>query len=211
MKPAAVVGTLALVASLAAYAIVSHRLIVADDRSELGYLFALASAGLMAAAAGWGLPRWRWPIALLVTCAGAALWWLRERVGWDPRWLYLVQHAGVHAALGLVFARTLAAGRTPLVTGMATMLHGGPLPEPIPAYTRSVTVAWVLYFFGMALLSTVLFVAGPAQWWSWLANFLTYPAMGLMFAGEYAIRRYRFPDFRHARLLDTVRAFSRPR
>lgn len=209
MKPAAIVGALATVGLLAAYAIVSHLLIVSDDRTELGYLFAIVSVGVMAAAAGWAT-RWRWPIALLVTLAAAGGWALRERVGWDPRWLYLLQHAGVHIALGLFFGRSLRAGRTPLITTLATVIHGT-LPPHITPYTRSVTTAWTLYFFGMAGCSLLLFMAGPAGWWSVLANFLTPPAIALVFVVEYAIRRQRFPDFPHARLLDGIRAFGRAR
>ncbi|MGD9942723.1 MAG: hypothetical protein AB7L76_23635 [Burkholderiaceae bacterium] len=196
-------------AALLAYALLAHRFTVGDDRSLISYLFAAGSLGAMAVAAGWAT-RWRWPLlaaTLLALAAGGAL---QAQQALDPKWIYLAQHAGINALLGLMFGRSLLPGREPLVTRLALLVQGE-LPAGMPGYTRSVTWAWTLFFAAMTLASLGLFLFGPMAWWSVLANFLTLPAVALMFAAEYAIRLQRFPDYTHASLLDGVRAFNRKR
>src|SRR5688500_13245021 len=68
--------------------------------------------------------------------------------GIPSRWLYLAQHAGVHLALGAWFGATLRAGAEPLVTALARRVHT--LTPAMERYSRNVTLAWTLYFVGMA-------------------------------------------------------------
>lgn len=102
-------------------------------------------------------------------------------------------HALLYVSLLAVFAATLLPGRTPLITLIAQRLnprfHAGMLP-----YTRRVTVAWCLFFAGQLVVSLLLFCFAPARWWSLFINGLNVPLVVLMFLGEYAIRRYWFPD-----------------
>ena len=126
----------------------------------------------------------------------------------DPRWFYLLQHAGMQALLGVFFGRTLRRGRQPLITTLALRVHRH-LPPDLLAYTRQVTVAWTVFFAVMTGLSLGLWCFAPASWWSVMANFLTMPAVIAMFVIEYRIRLRRFPDFDHATLLEGVRVFQR--
>lgn len=192
---------------LAAYAWLAHRLTVDDDRSELGYLFAIVSIWAMVALAAWGGTR-RWLAIGCASAAALAAWVARRWVDWDPRWIYLVQHAGIHLALGCVFGRTLLGTRTAFVTRLAALVHERVSPR-LAAYTRGVTAAWTAYFFAMALASFTLFLYAPANWWSVLANFLTLPATVAMFAGEFALRRRVLPPEDRSGLWESIEAYRR--
>jgi uncharacterized membrane protein len=102
-------------------------------------------------------------------------------------------HALLYTSLLTVFAATLLPGRTPVITVVAQRLnprfHAGML-----AYTRHVTIAWCVFFAGQLVVSLLLFCFAPARWWSLFINGLNVPLVVLMFLGEYAIRRRRFPD-----------------
>ncbi|MFT3800241.1 MAG: hypothetical protein QM766_03395 [Burkholderiaceae bacterium] len=194
--------------SCAGYALVAHRLTIDADRSWLGYGVAIGSAVLLVLAMAWA-SRWRWPVVVALLGLGLAGWHARDALRVvDPRWFYLLQHAGMQALLGVFFGRTLRAGREPLITTLALRVHHR-LPPDLLAYTRQVTVAWTGFFAAMTLLSLGLWCFAPASWWSVMANFLTMPAVVAMFIAEYRIRLRRFPDFEHATLLDGVRVFQR--
>ncbi|HVL56525.1 MAG TPA: acyl carrier protein [Burkholderiaceae bacterium] len=197
----------AALAALALYALLAHRLIVSADRSALAYLFAMSTLYVAAIAFAWSSRR-RWGWIAAATAAFAIGWQAQQRIDWDPRWIYLVQHAGAHGALGIVFGSTLRRGVLPLVTRLALAVHGA-LPPAIAHHTRRVTVAWTVYFAAMTAASIGLFAAGWMTAWSVLANFLTPPAIVALFVGEYLLRRRRFPDFAHVPLLEGVRAYAR--
>ncbi len=205
----AVAGIIGAVIAMGAYLWLVHDFTVRDVRDGWGYGVALVSMVVVVVAASW-TSRWRWPVALVAVAVAALAWRDQAGRGWDPRWVYLAQHAGSNALLAWIFGRTLIAGRRPLITRLALTVHGE-LPPHLIAYTRSVTVAWTVFFVAMALVSLGLWLAGQAYWWSVLANLLTAPAVLLMFVAEYAVRRWRFPDFQHVDLMAGVRAFSRGR
>lgn len=193
-----------LVAALGiGWGVVAHFYSASNDRSGSSYAFALASAFALAVLLVWP-SRWRWAGVATAALAVASAWAAIGGAGWDPRWIYLVQHAGAHAALGVVFGHTLRHGRVALVTRFALIDHGK-LPQPLVTYTRQVTWAWTLYFAAMTAASLVLFALHPYAW-SLLANILTLPLLGAMFVGEYAIRRVRFRDFPHVSILAGIRA-----
>lgn len=120
--------------------------------------------------------------------------------------MFMLQEAGVYLILALGFGRSLTAGQTPLCTHWATMIHG-PLPEPVTRYTRSVTLAWTVFFISIGLCSALLFAFAPLRVWSIFSNFMTLPLAALMFAIEYEVRRHRLPFMRRASLADTARAY----
>jgi uncharacterized membrane protein len=140
----------------------------------------------------------------LAACAGlyAMSAWLVTHYNW----VFLLQHAGVHALLGIAFGRTLQAGRTPMVTGFARIVHGT-LSPALVRYTRTVTWAWTLYFGGISGLSLLLFWLAPIAIWSAFANLLGAPLLALMFAGEYAVRCCVLPVADRAGPLEAIRAW----
>jgi len=122
--------------------------------------------------------------------------------------LYLLQHAGIHFALGCMFAITLRPGATPLITALAAREHGTMTPAKA-AYTRRVTLTWSGYFFAMVALSLALYAWAP--WWAWslFANLVTPLAAIALFVGEYWLRYRLHPEFERATLLQGLRAYRR--
>ena len=143
----------------------------------------------------------------LLALAAFALW-----LGWDklearfPDLLF-VEHAGMNLALAFLFGRTLAAGREPLVTRFARIVHGGDMPPGVERYTRGVTVAWTVFFATLFAVSAGLYFGGFATAWSFLANILSPVLIAGMFLGEYALRHWALPDQEHVGILTGVRAF----
>lgn len=195
------------------YPLLAHYTNESSGGGNLGAVVAIAPVVLIALVLAWRSPR-RFIMlgALALFCA--ALW-----AGWPALerhfgLVYWLQHVGMQLILFMTFGRTLIAGRQPLCTRFAEMVHA-PLTPQHEIYARQVTVAWTLFFAAMALVSTLLFFLAPLTTWSVFANFLTLPLVVLMFIAEYWVRRWVLPDMRHRHILDAVRAFrntpARPR
>ncbi|HEX6019185.1 MAG TPA: hypothetical protein VFZ28_13910, partial [Burkholderiaceae bacterium] len=122
--------------------------------------------------------------------------------------LYLLQHAGIHCALGCAFASTLRRGATPLITALAASVARTMTPA-MSRYTRRVTVLWVGYFFAMTALSLALYAWAPWWLWSLLANLVTPVAVVVLFVGEYALRYRLHPEFERMTMLQGLRAYRR--
>ncbi|MGD7180871.1 hypothetical protein ACQCRO_26540, partial [Ralstonia pseudosolanacearum] len=162
-------------------------------------LLAIAlAAALRSAHRAWLLPLW--------ALACAALWLARAPLARHFEWGLYLEHVSFNLMMAFVFGRTLAAGRTPLCTQFAAIVHGTLAPE-VARYTRQITVAWTLFFLGMAAVSTLLFAASPIVTWSTFANYLTLPLAGAMFVAEYACRRLMLPPAQRTGLLESVRAY----
>lgn len=119
------------------------------------------------------------------------------------------------------FARTLRAGRTPLIASIVEVLEGDDaanLPDRLQRYTRGLTVAWALLLASLALGNLLLALcAAPGgvlasvgvvsplvvtnMQWSWFANGFNYGILAVFFVAEFAYRRRCFPErvhgFRH--------------
>ena len=123
-----------------------------------------------------------------------------------PPLLYLGQHAGIHLFLACAFGETLRGGHIPLITTLARRVHRNFTPE-MAAYTRNCTLAWVLYFVGMALLSIALYAAASFDTWALFANLLTPLTLAAMFVGEYLLRYWLHPEFERASFADAIRSY----
>ena len=98
-----------------------------------------------------------------------------------------------------------------MCTQLADKVHGPLSPREV-RYTRGVTVAWTLFFFGIAAVSMLLYAAAPLRVWSFYINFCALPLIGAMFVAEYLVRRRTLPGGPRAGLLATVRVyFANPR
>jgi uncharacterized membrane protein len=144
----------------------------------------------------------------LVALAAVALW-----LGWDSLQrhfpsIFFLEHAGANLLLALLFGRTLLAGREPLVTRFARLLHGS-LPPEVQRYTRHVTLAWTIFFASLFTLSATLYLGGFVAAWSFLANIASPFLIGAMFVIEYAVRLRALPDWERVGILGGIRAFSR--
>jgi uncharacterized membrane protein len=185
---------------------------VAVDQPDSGLAEGLMAAPVLAVA-GCLLGRSRGGRVLLAVLAAIAfiLW---RGLGASPALFYPFPYVSVYAFLLWLFARTLRPGRQPLITRLATHVHGE-LPVPIARYTRRVTWAWCLFFAAMALTSMLLFLFAPMAVWSVFNNVLNLPLVVAMYLGEYAWRLWRYPDFSHASIATVFRAirnfdFNRP-
>jgi uncharacterized membrane protein len=194
-----------LAAGVIAYQVLVYRLIVDNPDGFLG-------EGLMVApllvVAGCVLGRsWRGRVLLAVLAVigviGFLLW---REFGASPALFYPVPYLTVYTVLLWLFGRTLKPGRQPLITRLATQVHGE-LPAEIARYTRQVTWAWCVFFAAMALTSMLLFLFEPLPVWSVFNNLLNLPLVVAMYLGEYAWRRWRFPNFSHASIATVFRAF----
>jgi uncharacterized membrane protein len=143
----------AVIAACVAYPVLAH-LAAADAHPDL-LDAAVAIVPLIALAV---VLAWRSPqrsLMLFLCLAGCAVLyatsdWLVQHYNW----VFLLQHAGIQALLGVAFARTLRAGQVPMVSRFAALIHG-PLTPALARYTRQVTWAWSLYFAFMTGLSLV--------------------------------------------------------
>jgi len=189
----------------ALYAVASHALMTRAQNSPWALAIVLGPLVLLAATGAWGsghrlLAAGGLCAALLLALPAAS------GHGIPARWLYLAQHAGVHAALAAWFGATLRRGADPLISALARRVHGGLTPA-MARYTRQVTLAWALYFAGMTLASLTLFLAGDFVRWSLLANILTPVFTAAFFVGEYLLRYRLHPEFERVSLQQGIRAW----
>ncbi|SAK71370.1 membrane protein [Caballeronia catudaia] len=195
-----------VVAAIVAYQLAAHHAASTPGGHGLGLALVLAplllvtlNAALRSNARAWLLPLW--------ALACAVLWLGRAPLTAHFGWGLWLEHASFNLALAWMFGHTLAAGREPLCTQFATMIHGKLEPRVV-RYTRGVTIAWTLFFIATALVSTALFALASIVAWSTFANYLALPAVGLMFVAEYACRRIALPDIAPSGIMDAVRAYT---
>ncbi|WP_306605237.1 hypothetical protein [Azonexus sp.] len=139
-------------------------------------------------------------------CALLLLAWLWPQLRSNVPLLYYLQHLGTHLALGTLFGRSLLGPGEALITRIARTVFGD-ISVRKQRYTRQVTVAWTIFFFANALLSTALFLFAPPAIWSVHANLLTAPLIGLMFLGEHLVRLRKLPPEERPSFITAIRAY----
>jgi len=153
----------------------------------------------------WSRARRRGAWLALIAAAAVLIWWMDSRPFGDAA--YGVPHAIVYFSLAWLFGHTLFEGRVPLVTAMATRVHG-PLHPEMVGHTRRVTIAWTLFCLGQVLLSALLYRFAGIDAWSLFITVLNLPLLGLMFVADYAARVLLFPHHPQASISEAIRAFS---
>jgi uncharacterized membrane protein len=188
-------------------AVLAHFTIVDRFSPALGAALSLVPLSFVALWAVRRSPHRAWTAAAVVLAAIAlwAGWGMLER---QFASLFFLEHAGGNALLAVVFGRTLAAGREPICTRFARIMHPT-LPPEVQAYTRSITLAWTIFFAALASLSAALYLGGFLTAWSALATMGSPILVGLMFVVEYAVRLRALPNWERVGLLGGIRAFSR--
>ncbi|MED5618434.1 hypothetical protein [Ideonella sp. BN130291] len=195
---------LALLAA-AAYAVLSHWLML--HAAAEPWAVAALLGPLLAVVVGVAWRNRQWPMVAggLAACAVLAGVVARGGVAELSR-LYVLQHVGINAALGISFGLSLRGEQMSLISRIAERVHGTLSPGML-AYTWRVTAAWTIYFFAMAAVSVAVYALAPWSTWSLLANVGTPVAVALMFVGEHWLRYWLHPEFERASLMDAVRAF----
>jgi uncharacterized membrane protein len=189
------------------YPVLEHVAASAETPSLFGALVAITPLTCLACILAWRSPRR--PVMLAVCLAAfAGMYFMSDWLLAHYEWVFLLQHAGIYALLCFAFGRTLQAGHTPMVTGLARMVHETMTPALI-RYTRSVTWAWTIYFGTTSALSLLLFRVAPIAVWSTFANLLGPVLLVLMFAAEYGVRFLVLPASDRAGPLEAIRAYRR--
>jgi uncharacterized membrane protein len=195
----------AIVAFVVVYAGLSHYSNSVAKTHDLGVGLALGPLLTVGILLVW---RWGHPgVAILAAAATAVLlrhyWPALEQ---NFALVYLLQEGGFYGLMVFSFGLSLFGGREALCTQLADKVHG-PLTTQEVLYTRRVTAAWALFFVLVTAATLFLFVLAPLRIWSLFANFCVLPLIGLMFAGEYAIRRRALPQVARRGILAAVRVY----
>jgi len=153
---------------------------------------------------------WRWSGALIALLAAAATAYLL-RTFWplfaqNFSIVYLIQQAGFYSIMAYTFGRSLLNTRVPLCTELADRVHG-PLSALELRYTRSVTIAWVVFFLLNLAATFLLYRFAPLRIWSLFVNFCSLPLILLMFVAEYLVRRQVLPQVQRSGLIATLRVY----
>jgi uncharacterized membrane protein len=93
----------------------------------------------------------------------------------------------VNAAFLAVFGVSLV--RPPTVIERIARLTQSDLPPAGVAYTRRVTIAWCAFFVGNGAIAFATALWASDELWLAYNGFVAYVLMGLMFAGEWLVRR----------------------
>lgn len=192
------------VLAVAGYAVLSHVLMVRFPPQA--WTVALLFGPLLLAVGGMAWKQRHLPGLAAVAAGVAGVAWVVAQGGVDDvNKLYVLQHAGIHAALALGFATTLSAGAVPMITGLAARLHA--MTPGVRDYTRGLTQLWVAYFAFMTTASVLLYAFAPWPLWSFFANLITPVSAALFFVGEHLVRYRLHPEFERISLGDAVRAY----
>jgi uncharacterized membrane protein len=180
----------------------------------LGLLVGLLLVRALRARRAWAWLLWAACLLLLLTPPAQR---------WAPLVLMLPATL-INAGLAWLFGHTLLRGREPLVARMVRLLHASDaIQDPaVWGYARKVTAWWTALFcfnaagtLGLALLATpggLLLQLGfvpawplPAAWWSYFANAGCYLLVGLLFLGEFQLRKRLFPWQPYGNLFEFLR------
>lgn len=191
-----------------------------DDRLGAGALLLLVLMLLLAAMAQRRV--WAW-LLLPVLCLGVLALY---RAGLVTIPILLVPVAFV-VLIAWWFGRSLDSPRGPLITRIVAAIEGVTPQQVAPelrAYTRGLTAAWALVLGLLGAINLLLaMIAVPGgllaslgvqpplaitrEQWSWAANLLSYGIVGGFFAGEYLLRKRRFPG-RYRNFADFLRKLA---
>ncbi|WP_028230168.1 COG4648 family protein [Paraburkholderia mimosarum] len=194
------------VAAVVAWQVGAHYAVATPGAHGFGLAMAFAPPLAIALAAAARSPR-RTVLLPLWALVALALWVARMPLALHFAWGLFLEHVSFNLAMALLFGRTLAAGRVPLCTQFAAMIHGGALTPAVARYTRQITLAWTLFFIAIAGVSTLMFAIAPILAWSTFANYLALPLVAVMFVAEHACRRFALPGEPRAGMLDAIRAY----
>ena len=93
----------------------------------------------------------------------------------------------VSLALAAAFAYSLL--RPPTIVEQFARIRHPDLPLDVNSYLRKVTVAWLTFFLINATISAMTAITGSLKLWTLYNGFISYLAIGVMFAAEFLIRQ----------------------
>ena len=125
-------------------------------------------------------------LALLVLCAVALIA--------NDEMLLRLYPAVINLGMLIMFGLTLREGPS-MIERFARLKHADLPPEGV-AHTRQATYAWCAFFTGNGLIAAWTAIAASRETWALYNGLIAYVLMGMMFAGEWLLRRHRFPELR---------------
>jgi uncharacterized membrane protein len=117
----------------------------------------------------------------------AALGWLFDNGTW-----LMVLPAATQASFGVAFLRSLKT--TPMIENFARMVKPE-LSEGEVAHCRAWTRIWGIYLIVVALFGLVLAAWASLAVWTIYVGLVTYGLVGVLFAVEYVVRKYKFREY----------------
>lgn len=109
-----------------------------------------------------------------------------------------------------IFGRTLRVGREPLITAIGESARG-PLSQSMRHYTWRLTQLWCVVFAGMLVCSALLPWLEQPELWSWVTNIINYGVVGVLFVGEFMLRKKIFPSHNHPGFFEYLRIIASAR
>ncbi|MDR7088798.1 COG4648 family protein [Cellvibrio fibrivorans] len=106
-----------------------------------------------------------------------------------------------------IFGRTLISGREPLITAIGEAARG-PLSNAMRSYTRGLTQLWCVVFVAMIVWSAILPWLEQPELWSWFTNIINYGVVGVLFVGEFMLRKKLFPSHNHPGFFEYLRIIA---
>lgn len=192
--------------AVAGYALLSYLLMTHAPQAP--WAVAVILGPLLAAGFGWALRERHGPSLAAAGVAAATLAGvvLRGGVGGIDR-LYVLQHAGIHFALGVSFAASLRAppGRS-LIGLFASRVHA--LTPAMQRYTHAVTRVWAGYFFAMTAASLLIYAFCSWHAWTVFGNLVTPVSAIALFVGEHRLRYVLHPEFERTTLAQGLHAWQ---
>lgn len=185
------------------YPLLAHLAVLTHDRRlewlALVWLLGIAISGAL-------IQRRVWAWGTLLAGAGLLYWQVSEGNGLHA--LYIPPVA-IPAALFVLFGLSLRRGEIPLVTRIARLMHDGPFPDDLVAYTRHVTQLWCGICAALFLSAVLLARFAPIELWSLMTNVIHYVVLGAVFVLEYGYRRWRFSHHEHSGFVQYLRRLTR--
>ena len=149
---------------------------------------------------------WAW---ITLVSSAAAAYFLTLRGGG----IYALYVPPIAIPLGLlwIFARSLGQGMTPLVSRIAELVRGEPLPDVLRVYTRRVTQLWCVVASGLLISAISTAIWASPQMWSLITNVIHYVVIGATFIIELAYRRIKYAKLQPYGLTQYLRRLARVR
>ncbi len=176
---------------LAVYAALSYYSNAEPEAKSLGAALSVGPVTLIGLALAW-----RWlhrGAAALITLAVAVIlvrYWSIFRDHFE--WADLAQQVAIYALVAVSFAHSLVGGRVSTCAQIAIRLHG-PLSPPEIAYMRRATLAWALFYAGIAAAVLVLYFLVPIRIWSIFVNFVVFALIALAAVVDHLLRKKLLP------------------
>lgn len=190
----------------ALYLWMAHQAATSNSPSSLVVLVGFVPFAAMLSTWCWAT-RARLPVLAAVAGAFALAHLYTPQLIGHIVWIYFLQDLSCNLFAASVFAVSLRPSSEALCTRLARLAHPQ-MPPNIARYTRQITYAWAIFFGACVLLSAVLFLSGHVAAWSWFANVLTLPLVGVMFAVEYLVRICVIPKTDRAGIMENIRSVA---